>query len=53
MFATRHEIRVGVVAGATGRKQHHVARFGNLRCLRVGSVHDEDYGAVKSLLAGR
>ena len=25
---------------------------GNLRCLRVGSVHDEDYGAVKSMLAG-
>jgi hypothetical protein len=25
---------------------------GNLRCLRVGAVHDEDYGAVKSLLAG-
>ena len=24
---------------------------GNLRCLRVGSVHDEDYGAVKTLLA--
>jgi thiol-disulfide isomerase/thioredoxin len=23
---------------------------GNLRCLRVGSVHDEDYGAVKTLL---
>lgn len=26
---------------------------GNLRCVRVGSVHDEDYGAVKSLLAAR
>lgn len=25
---------------------------GNLRCLRVGSVHDEDYGAVKSILSG-
>jgi thiol-disulfide isomerase/thioredoxin len=23
---------------------------GNLRCLRVGSVHDEDYGAVKTIL---
>lgn len=25
---------------------------GNLRCLRVGSVHDEDYGAVKTMLTG-
>lgn len=25
---------------------------GNLRCLRVGSVHDEDYGAIKSMLTG-
>lgn len=25
---------------------------GNLRCLRVGSVHDEDYGAVKTMLSG-
>jgi thiol-disulfide isomerase/thioredoxin len=25
---------------------------GNLRCLRVGSVHDEDYGAVKTMLGG-
>ncbi|MEO8604417.1 MAG: hypothetical protein ABI629_17735 [bacterium] len=25
---------------------------GNLRCLRVGAVHDEDYGAVKTLLSG-
>jgi len=25
---------------------------GNLRCLRVGSVHDEDYGAVKAILSG-
>jgi len=24
---------------------------GNLRCVRVGSVHDEDYGAVKSMLS--
>ena len=23
---------------------------GNLRCLRVGSIHEEDYGAVKALL---
>jgi thiol-disulfide isomerase/thioredoxin len=29
-----------------------VDRAGNLRCLRVGSVHDEDYGAVKALLTG-
>lgn len=25
---------------------------GNLRCMRVGSVHDEDYGAVKTMLSG-
>ena len=25
---------------------------GNLRCLRVGAVHDEDYGAVKAFLTG-
>lgn len=25
---------------------------GNLRCLRVGSVHEEDYGAIKSMLTG-
>lgn len=25
---------------------------GMLRCLRVGSVHDEDYGAIKSILTG-
>lgn len=25
---------------------------GSLRCLRVGAVHDEDYGAVKTLLSG-
>jgi thiol-disulfide isomerase/thioredoxin len=25
---------------------------GNLRCLRVGSVHDEDYGAIKAFLTG-
>jgi thiol-disulfide isomerase/thioredoxin len=25
---------------------------GNLRCLRVGAVHDEDYGAIKSMLSG-
>ena len=25
---------------------------GNLRCLRVGSVHDEDYGAVKAVFSG-
>jgi thiol-disulfide isomerase/thioredoxin len=25
---------------------------GNLRCLRVGSVHDEDYGAIKTMLSG-
>jgi thiol-disulfide isomerase/thioredoxin len=25
---------------------------GNLRCLRVGAVHDEDYGAIKSILSG-
>lgn len=25
---------------------------GNLRCVRVGSVHDEDYGAVKTMLSG-
>lgn len=25
---------------------------GNLRCLRVGAVHDEDYGAVKAILTG-
>jgi thiol-disulfide isomerase/thioredoxin len=25
---------------------------GNLRCARVGSVHDEDYGAVKTMLSG-
>jgi thiol-disulfide isomerase/thioredoxin len=25
---------------------------GNLRCVRVGSVHDEDYGAVKAMLSG-
>lgn len=30
-----------------------VDRNGNLRCLRVGSVHDEDYGAVKTLLSAR
>jgi thiol-disulfide isomerase/thioredoxin len=24
---------------------------GNLRCVRVGSVHDEDYGAVKTMLS--
>ncbi|MFN8640335.1 MAG: hypothetical protein U0802_01220 [Candidatus Binatia bacterium] len=28
-----------------------VDRDGNLRCLRVGAVHDEDYGAVKALLS--
>lgn len=26
---------------------------GNLRCLRVGAVHDEDYGAVKTLVSRR
>ena len=25
---------------------------GNLRCLRVGAVHDEDYGAIKAILSG-
>jgi thiol-disulfide isomerase/thioredoxin len=25
---------------------------GNLRCLRVGAVHEEDYGAVKTILSG-
>lgn len=25
---------------------------GNLRCLRVGAVHDEDYGAIKAMLTG-
>lgn len=25
---------------------------GNLRCLRVGSVHDEDYAAIKTMLSG-
>jgi len=25
---------------------------GNLRCLRVGAVHEEDYGAVKAILSG-
>ena len=25
---------------------------GNLRCLRVGAVHDEDYGAIKAMLSG-
>jgi len=25
---------------------------GNLRCLRVGAVHDEDYGAVKAIVTG-
>lgn len=29
-----------------------IDRAGSLRCLRVGAVHDEDYGAVKTLLAG-
>ena len=28
-----------------------IDRAGNLRCLRVGAVHDEDYGAVKTLLS--
>ncbi len=25
---------------------------GNLRCLRVGAVHDEDYGSIKAILTG-
>jgi thiol-disulfide isomerase/thioredoxin len=25
---------------------------GMLRCVRVGAVHDEDYGAIKSILSG-
>ena len=26
---------------------------GMVRCVRVGSVHDQDFGSVKAVLAGR
>jgi hypothetical protein len=25
---------------------------GKLRCVRVGAVHDEDYAAIKAIIAG-
>lgn len=43
---------LGVAAGAALPVHALVDPAGSLRCVRVGAIHDRDYGAVKSLLAG-
>ncbi len=43
---------LGVDAGAALPVHALVDPTGALRCVRVGAIHDRDYGAVKALLAG-
>ena len=43
---------LGVDAGAALPVHALVDPAGALRCVRVGAIHDRDYGAVKALLAG-
>ncbi len=44
--------KLGVDAGAALPVHALVDPAGALRCVRVGAIHDRDYGAVKALLAG-
>ncbi len=43
---------LGVAAGAALPVHALVDPSGALRCVRVGAIHDRDYGAVKALLTG-
>lgn len=44
--------RIGAGKDAAIPIQAIVDPAGNLRCVRVGAVHDRDYGVVRALLAG-
>ena len=43
---------LGIDAGAALPVHALVDPSGALRCVRVGAIHDRDYGAVKALLTG-